>query len=218
MKEQHVIIELLKRPIAYHALLAKAFKSPTLAIMWCQLYYWSERTEDKDGWVYKTAQQMFDETGLTRENQDTARRIATKLGVIEDKVAGTPPKIHYRVNLEKTIEVISKYKEVKEKNKEVVIKTEVFDETTKFFEEDKEVCTNIFEEFVTRLGEDKRKMLQTEMRKFFLYWSEPNKKGKMRWQLEKTFEVKRRFVTWLTRVKERTTGRSSEGSRVGTEI
>ena len=31
---------------------------------------------------------------------------------------------------------------------------------------------------------------------FFNYWSERNEKGKMRWQLEKTFEIPNRLATW----------------------
>ena len=32
---------------------------------------------------------------------------------------------------------------------------------------------------------------------FFLYWSEPNKKGKMRFELEKTWDTKRRLQRWF---------------------
>ena len=37
-----------------------------------------------------------------------------------------------------------------------------------------------------------------EVKKFISYWTEPNKSGtKQRWELEKTFDVKRRLVTWF---------------------
>ena len=32
---------------------------------------------------------------------------------------------------------------------------------------------------------------------FLLYWTEPGKSWKQRWQFEKTFEPRRRFFTWL---------------------
>lgn len=42
--------------------------------------------------------------------------------------------------------------------------------------------------------------IETEFKKFILWWTEPNKTGKkQRWELEKTFEVKRRLYTWLSR-------------------
>lgn len=41
-----------------------------------------------------------------------------------------------------------------------------------------------------------------EIQRFVLYWTEPNKSGtKVRWQMEKTFDVKRRLVTWISRIK-----------------
>ena len=103
------IEELLKRPIAYQPIVAKAFDSVTLAILWCQFYYWSERTNDPDGWVYKTRDDVFDETGLGRKQQETARKIGAKLGVMESIRMGEKGVMHYRVDIEKAKEVIEKY-------------------------------------------------------------------------------------------------------------
>lgn len=36
-----------------------------------------------------------------------------------------------------------------------------------------------------------------ELNKFINYWTELNQKGKRRWELEKTFEVKKRLVNWF---------------------
>lgn len=45
---------------------------------------------------------------------------------------------------------------------------------------------------------DEKKAL-FEMGKFISYWTEPTKNGKkQRWQTQETFEIKRRFVTWMT--------------------
>lgn len=41
-----------------------------------------------------------------------------------------------------------------------------------------------------------------EWTKFCFYWSEKWKTGKIRAEWEKTFEIKRRFATWLSRKKE----------------
>jgi len=41
-------------------------------------------------------------------------------------------------------------------------------------------------------------ILEREIEKFILYWTEPNKSGtKVRWELQKTFDVKRRLRTWF---------------------
>lgn len=45
-------------------------------------------------------------------------------------------------------------------------------------------------------------LLEKEFRKFILYWTEPNATGKkVRWQQQPTFDVRRRLVTWLQRVR-----------------
>lgn len=45
----------------------------------------------------------------------------------------------------------------------------------------------------------------TEMEKFVGYWTEPNATGKkQRWQMQKTFEVKRRITTWAENIIKRT--------------
>jgi hypothetical protein len=38
-----------------------------------------------------------------------------------------------------------------------------------------------------------------EVRKFHRYWGEKNRKGKMKWELQKTFELTRRMATWRER-------------------
>lgn len=42
--------------------------------------------------------------------------------------------------------------------------------------------------------------IMAEARKFFVYWTEPTKSGKMQlWETKPTFEVKRRLYTWLSK-------------------
>ena len=39
-----------------------------------------------------------------------------------------------------------------------------------------------------------------EFKKFIFYWTEPTKDGKrQRWELERTFDVKRRLITWFSK-------------------
>lgn len=47
------------------------------------------------------------------------------------------------------------------------------------------------------------KAILSELNKFIVYWTEKNKTGlKQRWEMERTFEVRGRLATWLTRVRE----------------
>ena len=48
-----------------------------------------------------------------------------------------------------------------------------------------------------------RAAAEAELSRFIDYWTEPTKSGKkLRWQTEKTFEVRRRLTTWLARTKD----------------
>lgn len=45
---------------------------------------------------------------------------------------------------------------------------------------------------------------------FLLYWTEPDKNGKIRAEKEKTFEIKRRFYLWMRRKKDFTPQKSTQ--------
>src|SRR3990172_2452629 len=72
------ITDLLDRPIAYHRVFVTLTGSVKAAILLSQAMYWQKRARQVDGWWYKTAEEWQEETGLTRHEQDTARRDAEK--------------------------------------------------------------------------------------------------------------------------------------------
>lgn len=109
MGKNKIVHELLKRPIAYQPIIAKAFGSVQLAILWSQLYYWSDKGDDPNGWIYKTADELYEETGLKRRGQETARKLGKSLGIIKEKRAGVPATIHFKVDLDETVAVIEKH-------------------------------------------------------------------------------------------------------------
>ncbi|MBR5950875.1 MAG: hypothetical protein IKZ87_05510 [Actinomycetaceae bacterium] len=65
--------------------------------------YWTrhlaESNQRMDGWFYMSAQRCQDVTGLTTREQGSVRRLLRELGLIEEKLAGVPATLHYRVNL-----------------------------------------------------------------------------------------------------------------------
>lgn len=66
-----------------------------------------------------------------------------------------------------------------------------------FFSGDTKVMTELF------VRDGNREFVEKEVKKFCLYWTEPNKSGtKVKWQQQPTFDVKRRLYTWLSRSKE----------------
>lgn len=102
---------LLHRAIAYHAVIAQATGSVTFAVLWGQIHYWTDKTKDPEGWVYKTAEDIFRETALTRRQLETAREIGEKMGVLEAALKGVPPIMHYRVSVDRMVRVIEIYQE-----------------------------------------------------------------------------------------------------------
>ncbi len=54
-----------------------------------------------------------------------------------------------------------------------------------------------------QLSPAQKETMMAEIKKFVFYWTESNKSGtKVRWELEKTFEIGRRLITWLSRTKD----------------
>lgn len=74
----------------------------------------------------------------------------------------------------------------------------------RFFSGDADVVQELVTEIMKHTGGKGEDAVKAEMRKFYTYWTEPNKSGtKRRWELERTFEVKRRLLTWMGRAIER---------------
>src|SRR5690349_3152094 len=97
---------LLDRPIAFNPSFKKITGSTNAALLLSQAFYWMKRTANKDGWFYKTREDWMDETGLTAEELDGARAKCRTTGVIEEKLAGVPATVHYRVVKSKVYELL----------------------------------------------------------------------------------------------------------------
>jgi hypothetical protein len=61
--------------------------------------------------------------------------------------------------------------------------------------------SKFFEEIIVKISEHYKidqNVLRVELNKFKSYWVEKNKSGrKMKWELQQTFELRRRIATWL---------------------
>jgi len=80
------------------------------ALFLSQALYWTRETSDKDGWFYKTKEDIEEETTLTRYQQDRVRKHLEKLEVLEVKniMAGGAPTLHYRVNVAQVVALLEK--------------------------------------------------------------------------------------------------------------
>lgn len=99
-------LHLIGRPLAYYPKLAKLLGGAKIAIFLCQFMYWEGKQED-DGWIFKTGESLEEETGLSREEQQTARKKLKSLSILEEKLSGLPARMHYRFNWKKLDEIVT---------------------------------------------------------------------------------------------------------------
>lgn len=77
----------------------------------------------------------------------------------------------------------------------------------RFFTGDEVAVKECVAQLVAHSNGQGEEAIKVEMRKFYSYWTEPNKSGtRQRWELQRTFDVKRRLYTWLSRVSVKSKG------------
>lgn len=90
----------LGNPIAYYSTLARIPGGVEDSLFVSQFFYWYDKGHNPEAWIYKTQDEISEETGLTRRNQETARKQLRKIGVLEEKRIGIPERLTYRLNLD----------------------------------------------------------------------------------------------------------------------
>jgi len=90
----------LGRPVAYYPELKQITGSTTATILLCQLLYWTPRTKHKDKWIYKTNYDIEEETGLTYNEQKTAKKKLKENNLISYEVKRLDRTTRYRVREE----------------------------------------------------------------------------------------------------------------------
>jgi hypothetical protein len=96
------------RTVGYSPDLARAVGGATIGLFLSQLLFLSDKGANTDGWVYKSEQEMGRETGLTKREQQTARRKLLSLGVIQIVRKGFKFTYHFRIVWERLYQVIEK--------------------------------------------------------------------------------------------------------------
>jgi hypothetical protein len=91
---------LLRYPVAFYASFARIAGSANGGLFLSQCVYWTGKTQDCNGWFYKTQKHWEKELNLSRHEQETVRRELVRIGILEEVIKGIPPKVHYKLNLE----------------------------------------------------------------------------------------------------------------------
>ena len=90
----------LGRPIAYYPVLARLVGGVKAAVFLCQLLYWRDRSSHPDREIYKTLAEIEEETGLTKEEQRTARRELVVRKLLYERYARLEHRLYYRIDLD----------------------------------------------------------------------------------------------------------------------
>jgi hypothetical protein len=95
------------RVVGYSPDLARIVGGATIGLFLSQILFLSDKGHNPDGWVYKSEAEMGKETGLTKREQQTARRKLLALGVIAIMRGGWKNTYHFKVLWERLYQVIA---------------------------------------------------------------------------------------------------------------
>ncbi len=106
---KRALLDMLQcRPVAYYPRLAHVCGGVKAAVLLSQLLYWTgdQTVINRHGWIYKSVQDMQEETGLTKVEQKNARQDLMAKGVLECVLRGVPRIWHYRINMDRLAELL----------------------------------------------------------------------------------------------------------------
>ncbi|MEK7730404.1 MAG: hypothetical protein AAB363_00950 [Planctomycetota bacterium] len=105
-----LLLEVFDLPVSFHRCLVPITGGVTGALMLSQAI-WTTQTIDPaaNGWFSRSQDQWTDETGLTRWEQETARRALRSAGFVEERRVGMPAKLWFRVRPETVWRALQAY-------------------------------------------------------------------------------------------------------------
>lgn len=101
--------EMLKntgRAIAYRPNLARLFGGVIAEVFFEQIFYWQDKTDSSLG-VYKTQEELEVETGLSRKEQETARKLLREKGVLVETYKRLEHRLYYKIDCDKLDELLA---------------------------------------------------------------------------------------------------------------
>jgi hypothetical protein len=157
------------RTVGYSPDLARIVGGATIGLFLSQLLFLSDKGNNPDGWVYKSEAEMGRETGLTKREQQTARRKLLALGVIAIMRGGWKNTYHFKIIWEKLYQVIAGSQLVQnvatEKSERLqTVPTEpVQNVSTQPPERQQNVSTQWKQNAATHIRENNRENIETEI-------------------------------------------------------
>ena len=104
---ESMLLQVFEPPITFHRCLIPVTGSVTAALLLSQAIRGSEDLEPQaDGWFLRSQEQWTEETGLSRWELETARRVLRQAGLLEERRVGMPARLWFRVCAERVFEAL----------------------------------------------------------------------------------------------------------------
>ena len=100
------LLRIIGKPIAYYPQLAKPLGGVNASLLFGHFFYWNDKGRSELG-VYRTADEIEVETGLSRDEQRTARRKLRERGVLIETEKRIEHRIYYKLDLDRFDKIIS---------------------------------------------------------------------------------------------------------------
>lgn len=93
-----LLLDVFDVPVTFHRCLVPVAGGIAPALMLSQAI-WTTQTLDASarGWFMRSQEQWTEETGLSRWEQETARRALRRAGLLEERCLGMPARLWFRV-------------------------------------------------------------------------------------------------------------------------
>ena len=96
-----LLLEVFDIPVSFHRCLVPVTGGITSALMLSQAIWTTHALEPAaEGWFMRSQDEWTEETGLSRWEQETARRALRRAGLLEERRFGMPARLWFRVRAE----------------------------------------------------------------------------------------------------------------------
>ena len=104
---ENILLDVFDLPVTFHRCLVPVTGSVTAALMLSQAIWASQAADaQEDGWFAKSREEWEEETGLSRWEQQTARRVLRDSGFLEERRMGIPARLCFRVRSEEVLRAL----------------------------------------------------------------------------------------------------------------
>lgn len=105
MNKKQMLYATLQKPISFHRIFVDLAGSVNAGLFLSVAFSWQPRDES---YFWKTQKDWEEETGLTRREQEGARKRLVGLGLISEERRGVPARMHFRVELDAIMNAVDR--------------------------------------------------------------------------------------------------------------